>query len=86
VVEYLWVFHYGGFFFAGRLLWRRRVQVVRGVPDAAAEQGRLTTLGAEIHKPVKDVGGGIKVVSLRDSFGNLFSIIENPHFKLDDLR
>jgi hypothetical protein len=57
-----------------------------GVPDAAAEPARLTTLGAEVHEPVKDVGGGIKVASVRDPFGNLFSIIENPHFKLGDVR
>ena len=57
------------------------VQVFWGVPDAAAELARLTTLGAEVHEPVKDVGGGIKVASVRDPFGNLFSIMENPHFK-----
>lgn len=43
-------------------------------------------LGAEVHEPVKDVGGGIKVASVRDPFGNLFSIIENPHFRLEDVR
>ena len=32
------------------------------------------------------VGGGIKVASVRDPFGNLFGIIENPHFKLEDAR
>jgi hypothetical protein len=51
--------------------------------SAAAELARLTALGAE---PVKDVGGGIKLASVRDPFGNLFSIIENPHFKLSDVR
>jgi len=62
------------------------VQVFWGVPDAAAELDRLTALGAEFHEPVKDVGGGIKVASVRDPFGNLFSIIENPHFKIADVR
>jgi predicted enzyme related to lactoylglutathione lyase len=57
-----------------------------GVPDAAAELARLTDLGAEPHEPVKDVGGGIKVASVRDPFGNLFSIIENPHFRFGDVR
>lgn len=51
-----------------------------GVPDAAAELERLTGLGAEVHEPVKDVGGGIKVASVRDPYGNVFGIIENPHF------
>jgi predicted enzyme related to lactoylglutathione lyase len=62
------------------------VQVFWGVPDAAAELSRLTALGAEVHEPVKDVGGGIKVASVRDPFGNLFGIIENPYFKLDEVR
>jgi predicted enzyme related to lactoylglutathione lyase len=51
-----------------------------GVPDAAAELSRLTGLGAEVVEPVKDVGGGIKVASVKDPFGNVFGLIENPHF------
>ena len=62
------------------------VQAYWGVPDAEAELARLTALGAEVHDPVKDVGGDIKVASVRDPFGNLFSIIENPHFKIEDVR
>jgi predicted enzyme related to lactoylglutathione lyase len=62
------------------------VQVYWGVPDATSELARLVQLGAEVHEPVKDVGGGIKVASVRDPFGNLFSIIENPNFKLDEVR
>jgi predicted enzyme related to lactoylglutathione lyase len=62
------------------------VQVFWGVSDAAAELARLTDLGALVHEPLKDVGGGIKVASVRDPFGNLFSIIENPRFKLDLVR
>ncbi len=62
------------------------VQVYWGVPDAAAELARLTALGALVHEPVKDVGGGIKVASVRDPFGNFFGIIENPHFKLAEVR
>ena len=34
-------------------------QVYWGVADAAAELTQLTTLGTEVHEPVKDVGGGI---------------------------
>ena len=62
------------------------VQVYWGVPDAEEELSRLTALGAQMHEPVNDVGGGIKVASVRDPFGNLFSIIENPHFKLSEVR
>jgi len=59
------------------------VQVYWGVPDADAELLRLIGLGAEIHATVQDVGGGIRVASVRDPFGNLLGIIENPQFKLD---
>jgi predicted enzyme related to lactoylglutathione lyase len=62
------------------------VQVYWGVSDAQVELARLTGLGAEVHEPVKDVGGGIRVALVRDPFGNLFGIIENPNFKLDEDR
>ncbi len=55
-------------------------QVYWGVPDVAAELARLTRLGAELHEPVQDVGEGIRVASVRDPFGNLLGLIENPHF------
>ncbi len=55
-------------------------QAYWGVPDAAAELERLVGLGATVHEPVRDVGGGIKVGSVIDPFGNLFAVIENPHF------
>lgn len=57
-----------------------------GVPDAAAEFQRLLGLGATAHEEVNDVGDGIKVGTVLDPFGNLFGIIENPHFRLDEVR
>ena len=51
-----------------------------GVPDAAAALARLEAMGAPVHEPVQDVGGGIKVASVLDPFGNPLGIIENPHF------
>jgi len=62
------------------------VQVYWGVADAVAELARLTKLGAKVHEPVKDVGSGIRVASVKDPFGNLFSIIENPHFKVGNVQ
>jgi predicted enzyme related to lactoylglutathione lyase len=62
------------------------VQVLWGVPDVAVELKRLTDMGAPVHEPVTEVGGGIKVASVRDPFGNRFGIIENPHFKVEDVR
>ena len=62
------------------------VQAYWGVPDADAEIARLQTLGASVHSPVTDVGDGIKVASVLDPFGNMFSIIENPHFNLAEVK
>jgi predicted enzyme related to lactoylglutathione lyase len=62
------------------------VQVYWGVPDAQAEVLRLEELGAQVSEPVKDVGGGIKVGSVLDPFGNVFSVIENPSFDLKAVR
>lgn len=55
-------------------------QAYWGVADAAAEIERLQALGATMHEAVTDVGEGIKVGSVLDPFGNVFAIIENPHF------
>jgi predicted enzyme related to lactoylglutathione lyase len=57
-----------------------------GVSDAAAEYGRLLSLGATADAPVRDVGGGILVATVKDPFGNVLGIIENPHFVLADVR
>jgi uncharacterized glyoxalase superfamily protein PhnB len=46
---------------------------------------RLVGLGATVESPVADVGEGIKVATVRDPYGNLFGIIENPHFDLAKL-
>jgi predicted enzyme related to lactoylglutathione lyase len=54
------------------------------VPDAAAEFARLLDLGATPDEPVIEVGEGIQIASVVDPFGNVFSIIENPHFGVQD--
>jgi len=54
-----------------------------GVRDARAEYQRLLELGAEPHEEVQDVGGGILVATVLDAWGNVFGIIENPHFKIE---
>lgn len=53
-----------------------------GVKDAAAAFARLLEVGATGHEAVQDVGEGIKVATVKDPFGNIFGIIENPHFKI----
>ena len=51
-----------------------------GVDDIEAEAARLVRLGAAEHEPVQDVGEGIRVAELKDPFGNVIGLIENPHF------
>lgn len=53
-----------------------------GVEDASAALKRLLQQGATLHEDVQDVGEGIKVASVKDPFGNVFGVIENPNFKL----
>jgi hypothetical protein len=43
---------------------------------------RLLSLGATERTNVQVVGEGIRVATVLDPFGNIFGIIENPHFKL----
>ncbi|MEY2529771.1 MAG: hypothetical protein QOJ05_1861, partial [Verrucomicrobiota bacterium] len=53
-----------------------------GVVSAEAAFGRLLDLGATERSAVQEVGEGIRVATVFDPFGNIFGIIENPHFKL----
>ena len=53
-----------------------------GVDDAATALKHLLDQGATLHEDVQDVGGDIKVATVRDPFGNVFGVIENPHCKL----
>jgi predicted enzyme related to lactoylglutathione lyase len=53
-----------------------------GVADAQSALARLISLGAVERSAVQDVGNGIRVASVFDPFGNIFGIIQNPHFKL----
>ncbi len=54
-----------------------------GVENAEAELETALERGATRNEDVQDVGSGIKVAAVRDPFGNIFGIIENPHFKLE---
>jgi predicted enzyme related to lactoylglutathione lyase len=53
-----------------------------GVKDAAKTYKSMLELGAGKHSEVRDVGDGIRVATVADPFGNIFGIIENPHFKV----
>lgn len=49
--------------------------VIYHVPDL-----HFTRAGANLKAPVQAVGGGIRVATITDPFGNLVGLIENPHF------
>jgi catechol 2,3-dioxygenase-like lactoylglutathione lyase family enzyme len=52
-----------------------------GVDNAETAFQRMIDLGATPHEAVQDVGEGIKVGTVKDPFGNVFGLIENPLFK-----
>ncbi|MEZ5513073.1 MAG: VOC family protein [Steroidobacteraceae bacterium] len=53
-----------------------------GVKDVEAAFARLLELGAEPHSEIQDVGDGIRLGTVRDPWGNILGIIENPQFKV----
>ncbi len=55
-----------------------------GVNDAKSAYERLLKMGATAHEPIQDVGEGIIVGAVTDPFGNIFGVIYNPHFKLEN--
>jgi predicted enzyme related to lactoylglutathione lyase len=57
-----------------------------GVNDADGALARLLGLGATLHEGVRDVGGGIRVATVRDPFGNVLGIIQNPNFRIAPAR
>ncbi|EMR01472.1 VOC family protein [Cesiribacter andamanensis] len=57
------------------------VVVYWGVPDAQLALDYLIGQGARQREGVQDVGGGIRLATVFDPWGNVVGIIENPHFK-----
>lgn len=55
-----------------------------GVDNIETAVARLLEKGAKAVEAAQDVGDGIIVATLGDPFGNVFGIIENPHFKLPE--
>lgn len=54
-----------------------------GVRDCKADYQRLLDLGAQAHTPPEEVGGDIIVATVTDPWGNIFGVIENPHFQAE---
>jgi predicted enzyme related to lactoylglutathione lyase len=61
-------------------------QPLWGVADIGSVYARLMELGATPLDEIAEVGGGIKVASVIDPFGNHFGIIENPLFDVKAVR
>ena len=55
-----------------------------GVDDIETALDSAVNLGAVKNSEIQDVGEGIKVASIKDPFGNVLGIIENPHFKYEE--
>ena len=61
----------------------QQVASMPGVERMTVAWPRLLGLGATAAGAPQDVGDGIQVATVKDPFGNLLGIIENPHFKLE---
>jgi catechol 2,3-dioxygenase-like lactoylglutathione lyase family enzyme len=55
--------------------------VAWGVTDIHAAVAHFLQVGATEHTPAHEVGGGIFVARVKDPFGNVLGLIQNPHFK-----
>ena len=54
-----------------------------GVADAQAAYKRLVEFGASGFEPIRDVGDEILIGAVRDPFGNVLGVIQNPNFKIE---
>lgn len=54
-----------------------------GVDDAKSSLQRLVSMGATLHQDIQDVGEDILLGTVLDPFGNIFGVIQNPHFKIE---
>lgn len=53
-----------------------------GAADIEQAVQHFVKCGATLKAAAQDVGGGIKVATVADPFGNLIGLIENPHFQV----
>lgn len=55
-----------------------------GVANIENALKKLLEAGAETESEIQEVGGGVKVATVKDPFKNILGIIENPHFKIEN--
>ena len=58
------------------------VLVYWGVEDIHSSYDRMIALGANEYEKPNAVGADIWVAGVKDDWGNVFGIIQNPHFSL----
>jgi predicted enzyme related to lactoylglutathione lyase len=57
--------------------WKQDI-VYWGVSDIELAVERLISAGAELVDGIRDVGGGIRLASVREPQGNILGVMENP--------
>ena len=57
-----------------------------GVVNADEAYAKLLSEGCTSHTPISDVGDGIRLGVVMDPLGNELGIIENPHFKVSEVK
>ena len=53
-----------------------------GVEDIEAAMAHWVDQGATVFTDIQEVGGDIKTAAVKDPFGNVVGLIQNPHFSL----
>ncbi len=66
-----------------KIILGNSLQAYWGVPNIGEALAHCLQNGAKLDEDVRDVGGDIKVATVRDPFGNLLGLIQNPNFKAD---
>ncbi len=56
-----------------------------GVDDLDGALARAVAAGAVVVEPLRDVGANIRLCTVRDPFGNLLGLIDNPNFRVPAL-
>ena len=62
------------------------VGVYWGVKGIDGVYARRPELGATPRTEITDVGDGIRAGDVLDPFGNVFGVIENPHFNINEVK
>lgn len=68
---------------AEKIVLGNNVETYLGVPEIQSSLKKCLQLEAHIVSDIQDVGHNIKVATVRDPFGNILGLIENPNFKIE---